>query len=167
MRIGNSEAEGKHPSSMFPHSIFLGGPGDRESDMHRVNCEAGAPEAWGGNELSQVTQRCSASEAGVIRLEQLGQCLETRSVVILDSLTRIQGTIIHPAVHRVTMKPGGMQLQRALRLRLSIPVVGRKSAWFPSAYTLTFKSVGSLSLHNTRALLAVDWGGILGRDRSG
>lgn len=55
--------------------------------MRGVNCEAGAPEAWERNELCWVTQGCSASEAGVIQLEQFGQRLETRSAVTLDSPT--------------------------------------------------------------------------------
>lgn len=50
MRVGNLEAEEKHPSSMISHSIFLREHGDRRSDMHGVNCEAGAPEAWEEND---------------------------------------------------------------------------------------------------------------------
>lgn len=50
--VADSKAEEKHPSSMCPHGISLGGHRDRESDMHGVNWEAGAPEAWEENELS-------------------------------------------------------------------------------------------------------------------
>lgn len=66
---------------------------------------------------------------------------------------RIQGS----GKHRLAMKPGAMQLQRALGLGLRRPVVGEKCA-----YILTFKGVSSLFSHYAQASLLGGWRDVLG-----
>lgn len=113
--IGNSKAEEKHPSSMFPHGITLGGHRDRESDMHREGSTV-------RQELQRPGKRMSFPRSHQEMYDLWSRSAPARAVWSMSGdsfcchtgqgychlVGGIHGAVKYPVVHTMTMKPGGM-----------------------------------------------------------